>query len=314
LSPSAGPLSAALIVRLPTELPKRHGQRPEGFYDSDEWSWAGWQTISDHTEDVVRELATILHPDNRLSIPQALQGVLKVAARWHDWGKAHEVFQSGVADVIHDPRDKEIPAAQRRQCERRGKWKGCSIIAKAPAKFWRRYRRTVRPANPDTGEPGQQVRVKRFRHELASALGILALERAGVPRPRPLSVTSRVISASCRARAMVTAVARALGKRRTQVQRWLRVELDHVVEGEYRQTKPGRPGPNTQYRRSERHCFQIRFQADGVALARAGRRDGIAVGGHLFSGIVRPTLEVQLIDYGATLERKIDPPSRLPLF
>ncbi len=35
------------------------------------------------------------------------------------------------------------------------------------------------------------------------------LDLAGVPRPRPLSVMSRVISPSCRARAMVTAVARA---------------------------------------------------------------------------------------------------------
>jgi transposase len=60
-----------------------------------------------------------------------------------------------------------------------------------------------------------------------------------------------------------------------QVQRWLRVELDHEVEEEYRQTKPGRPGPNTQYRRIERHCFHIRFQEDGEALARAGRCDGL---------------------------------------
>lgn len=45
-----------------------------------------------------------------------------------------------------------------------------------------------------------------------------------------------------------------------------------------------------------------------------GRRDGIAVGGHLFSGIVRPTLEVQLVDYGVVLERKMDPASKLPLF
>lgn len=44
-----------------------------------------------------------------------------------------------------------------------------------------------------------------------------------------------------------------------------------------------------------------------------GRRDLSTIGGHLFSGIVRPTLEVQLTDYGITLERKTDPASTLPL-
>lgn len=49
------------------------------------------------------------------------------------------------------------------------------------------------------------------------------------------------------------------------------------------------------------------------AHATLGRRDGIAAGGHLFSGIVRPTLELHLQDYGMTLERKVDPASKLPL-
>ncbi len=34
-----------------------------------------------------------------------------------------------------------------------------------------------------------------------------------------------------------------------------------------------------------------------------GRRDGIAVGGHLFEGLVRPTLEVQITDFGRPLVR-----------
>ena len=59
-----------------------------------------------------------------------------------------------------------------------------------------------------------------------------------------------------------------------QVQRWLRVEVDTEVEQEYRQVGPGRPGPNTEYRRVETCHYRIRFAEEGEALARAGRCDG----------------------------------------
>lgn len=44
-----------------------------------------------------------------------------------------------------------------------------------------------------------------------------------------------------------------------------------------------------------------------------GRRDGIAAGGHLLEGTVRPTLELQLIDYGRPLIRKKDELTKLSL-
>ncbi len=44
-----------------------------------------------------------------------------------------------------------------------------------------------------------------------------------------------------------------------------------------------------------------------------GRRDGIAVGGHLFAGRVRPTLEMHLVDYGRPLTRTRDERTRLSL-
>ncbi len=44
-----------------------------------------------------------------------------------------------------------------------------------------------------------------------------------------------------------------------------------------------------------------------------GRRDGIAAGGHLLEGVVRPTLELQLIDYGRPLIRKKDEKTKLSL-
>lgn len=180
-SPSAGRLADELLIPLPATAPPRGRQRQEGFYDSDEWSQAEWKTIAEHTNDVVRELAAILHPEHLLPLPARLRQVLEVAARWHDWGKAHSVFQSGIADVIDDPRDRDLPADQRRQRQRDEKWRACSIIAKAPDEFWKRYRRVIHPADPDANLPEKRELVKRFRHELASALGILALDRIVSP-------------------------------------------------------------------------------------------------------------------------------------
>ncbi|WP_420473732.1 PPC domain-containing DNA-binding protein [Noviherbaspirillum sp. ST9] len=44
-----------------------------------------------------------------------------------------------------------------------------------------------------------------------------------------------------------------------------------------------------------------------------GKRDGSACGGHLLHGIVRPTLEVLLVESPGYLKRKLDPESGLPL-
>jgi predicted DNA-binding protein with PD1-like motif len=49
------------------------------------------------------------------------------------------------------------------------------------------------------------------------------------------------------------------------------------------------------------------------AHAVLGRRDGSTVGGHLMEAIVRPTLEVMLTEAPATLTRRIDDASGLPL-
>jgi CRISPR-associated endonuclease/helicase Cas3 len=109
-----------------------------------------WQTIAEHTDLVCTKLDWII---DRLNIDAPLTACLQQAARWHDWGKAHDVFQGAVAE---DGR----PIS----------WAGCRVVAKAPGSrrdqhgkvvekgFWRRYRR------------------KHFRHELASALGVLHLE------------------------------------------------------------------------------------------------------------------------------------------
>jgi len=56
---------------------------------------------------------------------------------------------------------------------------------------------------------------------------------------------------------------------------WLRAHVSHEVAEEYQQVGPGRPGPDTAYRRVERRRYRIRFEEDGEALAREGRCDGL---------------------------------------
>ena len=91
-------------------------------------------TLSDHTEHVVAEMKTLL---TALKVPEPLAGFLTRAARWHDLGKAHEVFQQTMRNGLgaHDG----------------------TLLAKSPGN--RRHSRAG------------------FRHELASALALLTVEQ-----------------------------------------------------------------------------------------------------------------------------------------
>jgi CRISPR-associated endonuclease/helicase Cas3 len=128
----------------------------EPGYDTDLLSIFGWRSIAEHTEDVIARLNLILADLGFEELPIA---VLSLAARWHDWGKAHEVFQSGIND---DPAGEFA-----RPPGRAGKR---DIAKAAPEQFWGRYKRTL-------GD--REVVMPHFRHELASALGVLTLLKSG---------------------------------------------------------------------------------------------------------------------------------------
>ena len=73
---------------------------PEGN-DDDFITSSGWQTLSDHTEAVVAELKTLL---SRLGLSESeLRPTLELAARWHDNGKAHPVFQEAMLKNAEPP-------------------------------------------------------------------------------------------------------------------------------------------------------------------------------------------------------------------
>jgi CRISPR-associated endonuclease/helicase Cas3 len=128
--------------------PLSGGQQEPESNDEDPLSARVWQTVAQHTEDVVNELRKIL---TDIPLDEEQQQLLNEAARWHDRGKAHATFQGAVfeGDVGDDSNKRPM---------RPEVWRGRTDIGKAPSKpenFWGRY---ARP---------------HFRHELASALAML---------------------------------------------------------------------------------------------------------------------------------------------
>ncbi len=121
-------------------IPAMNGRKSEGN-DDDIPSQDAWQTIADHSSEVVAEIAKIV---DSLGFAPEWREVLETAARWHDRGKAHCVFQA----AIHNGGAPEH--------ERPDVWCGRQDLAKAPEHFWKKsYSR------------------KHFRHELATALAML---------------------------------------------------------------------------------------------------------------------------------------------
>jgi transposase len=59
------------------------------------------------------------------------------------------------------------------------------------------------------------------------------------------------------------------------VEELLRIVVAEEVEKEYRQLGPGRPGPDTEYRRVQTRRYRARFEEEGVALTREALCDGL---------------------------------------
>jgi len=100
---------------------------------------AVWQTIAEHADDICRALERVLAT---LPLTPSEVDALRHAARWHDRGKAHDVFQAALPEGVPD---------------------AAMVWAKAPKKGWRRYNR------------------RHFRHELASALAVLDPRNNEIP-------------------------------------------------------------------------------------------------------------------------------------
>ncbi len=131
-SPGAGPATGGSATRAPREA-EGHDEDPLSGMDA-------IVPLSDHLRHVAAEAASLC---DALGVEPATRATVVRAARWHDLGKAHEVFQ----DTMRRGLDGRTVAPE-------------SLLAKTVS-------RSVRHGRP------------YFRHELASALAFLASERWG---------------------------------------------------------------------------------------------------------------------------------------
>ncbi len=144
---------------------------PASNEDDDTSESAVWRTLAQHTDAVCLALDNLLrHLGPSLTAtnpPIPILDALRHAARWHDWGKSHPAFRAKL-----DPARVEAARSHKFIPEDLTP----SPIAKAPGDAWLKGRL---PKNlPDPSDP----RRKHFRHELASALGILH-PQSGFPLP-----------------------------------------------------------------------------------------------------------------------------------
>jgi CRISPR-associated endonuclease/helicase Cas3 len=124
-----------------------------------------WQSVHEHNVHVARELESILR-DGAISCALAEAGLtppLIYTPPWHDLGKAHEKFFAKLAS------------------EGRARWSApedFDCLAKAPSDAWK----SLFHDKVDASETDPRfVRRPGFRHELASALGLLELLRLARP-------------------------------------------------------------------------------------------------------------------------------------
>lgn len=61
----------------------------------------------------------------------------------------------------------------------------------------------------------------------------------------------------------------------TGTRQWVEVEVVEVAQQSYRQSRPGRPGPNTSYRRQVRRRFDIQWKHRLEAIAYEAKTDGV---------------------------------------
>jgi hypothetical protein len=57
--------------------------------------------------------------------------------------------------------------------------------------------------------------------------------------------------------------------------RWLRIRVEADVVETFRQVGPGRPGPNTEYRRAETRTYRVHFDEDAAAVTEDALCDGL---------------------------------------
>ena len=138
----------------PVQKSVREANESDRQQESESLSFSGWKTISLHSREV---LDTVTEISKSVSLNEAFSNVLAIAARWHDIGKAHPAFQNMLR---RGRKDVEQFADV--------------LLAKSEGSSKKRPRYFA-----DDDERDKRV---GFRHELASALALLAILEAYQPQ------------------------------------------------------------------------------------------------------------------------------------
>ncbi len=125
----------------------REANESDRQQESESLSFSGWKTIALHSYEVVDAVNEIA---KALSLDKTLNKVLSLAAQWHDIGKAHPAFQNM---LVRGRNDVEQFSDK--------------LLAKSDGNSKKRPRYFA-----DDDERDERV---GFRHELASALALLAI-------------------------------------------------------------------------------------------------------------------------------------------
>ena len=143
-------------------------------YDDDGLSKTDrWQTIAEHTDEVCREMDSILKAVAvAADLAESECEALRTATRWHDWGKAHDKFQVKIDDGQGLMTGRGSQGNAKRRQQRPAEWASCRVVGKAPGERQDREGTVVRPGfwtRVGVRDGGRRY----FRHELASALAVL---------------------------------------------------------------------------------------------------------------------------------------------
>jgi len=138
--------------------------------DGEDVAEGAWKTIACHVGEAANTAEFIA---SKLELSPELRGLLVLAARWHDLGKAHPAFQGAI----------RLPPTALHTCPRCGKAHPKRLsdrpdrqdLAKAPKAAWPRRPKTYRTVDDKDVRPG-------LRHELASALGLFAVVKRYQPQ------------------------------------------------------------------------------------------------------------------------------------
>jgi len=146
-----------VLVPMPSPDPiDEQLEQSDNQQDGEPLSISEWKTIATHSSEVesaVTDIAAALG----LSDDGDLTRILKLAARWHDIGKAHPAFQGKIRDAGDDPRPDR------------------NDLAKGPDSAW------LKPPGLYVFRGDETEKRPAFRHELASALALFSALRQYAP-------------------------------------------------------------------------------------------------------------------------------------